>query len=59
VGHRIYIGQRFALQEAAIMMVVLLRKIRLNWVEDEAHPWPLMRVTTRPEKPLNMRVEWR
>ena len=59
VGHRVCIGQRFALQEAAIMMAVLFRKIRLNWVNDEAHPWPLMRITTRPEKPLNMRVEWR
>jgi len=59
VGHRVCIGQRFALQEAAIMMAVLLRKIRLHWVDGETHPWPLMRVTTRPEKPLNMRVEWR
>ncbi len=59
VGHRVCIGQRFALQEAAVMMVVLFRKIRLHWIEGEAHPWPLMRVTTRPEKPLNMRVEWR
>jgi len=59
VGHRVCIGQRFALQEAAIMMAVLLRKIRLHWVDGETHPWPLMRVTTRPEKPLNMQVEWR
>lgn len=59
VGHRICIGQRFALQEAAIIMVVLFRKIRLNWVEGESHPWPLMRITTRPEKPLKMKVEWR
>jgi len=48
VGHRVCIGQRFALQEAAIMMAVLLRKIRLHWVTGETHPWPLMRVTTRP-----------
>lgn len=59
VGHRVCIGQRFALQEAAIMMAVLLRKIRLHWVTGETHPWPLMRVTTRPEKPLKMRVQWR
>ena len=59
VGHRVCIGQRFALQEAAIMMVVLFRKIRLHWVEAETHPWPLMRITTRPEKPMKMRVEWR
>ena len=59
VGHRVCIGQRFALQEAAIMMIVLFRKIRLNWVDAEPHPWPLMRITTRPEKALNMQVEWR
>ncbi len=59
VGHRVCIGQRFALQEAAIMMTVLFRKIRLNWIEGEAHPWPLMRVTTRPQEPLKMKVEWR
>jgi cytochrome P450 len=59
VGHRVCIGQRFALQEAAVIMSILFRKIRLHWVDGEAHPWPLMRVTTRPEKPLRMRVEWR
>ena len=59
VGHRICIGQRFALQEAAVIMAVLLRKIRLHWVGGEAHPWPLMRITTRPENSLKMRVEWR
>ena len=59
VGHRVCIGQRFALQEAAIMMVVLFRKIRLHWIDTEDHPWPLMRITTRPETALKMRVEWR
>ena len=59
VGHRVCIGQRFALQEAAIMMVVLFRKLRLNWIEAEAHPWPMMRITTRPAEPLKMRVDWR
>ena len=59
VGHRVCIGQRFALQEAAVMMAVLFRKIRLHWVDGDPHPWPLMRITTRPEKPLKMRVAWR
>ena len=59
VGHRVCIGQKFALQEAAIIMAILFRKIRLHWVDGETHPWPLMRITTRPEKPLRMRVEWR
>ena len=59
VGHRVCIGQRFALQEAAVIMAVLFRKIRLHWIADEPHPWPLMRITTRPDTPLKMRVEWR
>jgi len=59
VGHRVCIGQRFALQEAAIMMVVIFRKIRLNWIGGEPHPWPLMRITTRPQESLRMTVEWR
>ena len=59
VGHRVCIGQRFALQEAAVMMAVIFRKIRLNWIESEPHPWPLMRITTRPQESLKMRVEWR
>ena len=58
VGHRVCIGQRFALQEAAVMMAVLFRKIRLNWIDGEAHPWPLMRITTRPQETLKMNVEW-
>ena len=59
VGHRVCIGQRFALQEAAVMMAVLFRKIRLNWPDNEPHPWPMMRITTRPQEPLRLRVEWR
>lgn len=59
VGHRVCIGQRFALQEAAVMMAVLFRKIRLNWLDNEPHPWPMMRITTRPQEPLRLRVEWR
>lgn len=59
VGHRICIGQRFARQEAAVMMAVLFKKIRLHWVEGESHPWPLMLITTRPQEPLKLRVEYR
>lgn len=59
VGHRVCIGQRFALQEAAVMMAVVFKTIRLNWIDDQPHPWPLMRITTRPEKTLRMRVEQR
>ena len=56
VGHRVCIGQRFALQEAAVMMAVIFRRYRFEWIEGEPHPWPLMRITTRPEKPLCMQI---
>jgi cytochrome P450 len=59
LGHRVCIGKRFALQEAAVMIAILFRKIRLNWVKGEPHPWPMMRITTRPEESLKMRAEWR
>jgi cytochrome P450 len=59
VGHRVCIGQKFALQEAAVMMAVVFKAVRLNWVDEEDHPWPLMRITTRPEKSLRMQVERR
>ncbi len=59
VGHRVCIGQRFALQEAAVIMAVIFKKVRLNWIEGEAHPWPLMRITTRPQETLRMQVEHR
>ena len=41
------------------MMVVLFRQLQLNWIETEAHPWPMMRITTRPAEPLKLRVDWR
>lgn len=59
VGHRVCIGQRFALHEAAIMMAVIFKRVRLNWIDEQTHPWPLMRITTRPEKTMRMRVERR
>lgn len=59
VGHRVCIGQKFAMHEAAVMMAVIFRNIRLNWIESEPHPWPLMRITTRPENALHMKVETR
>ena len=54
LGHRVCIGQKFALQEAAIIMAVLFKTYRFELVGE--HPWPLMRITTKPEKPLVMRV---
>jgi len=59
LGHRVCIGQRFAMQEAAVMIAVIFRRLRLNWTPGQPEPWPVMRITTRPEKPMLMRVERR
>lgn len=57
LGHRVCIGQRFAMQEAAILMALVLKDHRFTLSGD--HPWPLMRITTKPENPLMMRIERR
>jgi len=54
LGHRVCIGQKFALQEAAIIMAVLFKSYQFELAGE--HPWPLMRITTKPEKALEMRV---
>lgn len=54
LGHRVCIGQKFALQEAAIIMAVLFKQYRFELAG--AHPWPLMRITTKPETALRVRV---
>ncbi len=59
VGHRVCIGQRFALHEAAVIMAVVFKNTRLHWIDGQDHPWPLMRITTRPEESLRLRVERR
>ena len=56
IGQRVCIGQRFAMQEAAVMMAVIFRRYRFEWIDAEPHPWPLMRITTRPQTPLRMHV---
>ncbi len=57
LGHRVCIGQRFAMQEAAIIMAILFKHYRFDLAGE--HPWPLMRITTKPEKPLYMSVKKR
>lgn len=54
LGHRVCIGQRFAMQEAAIIMALLFKDYRFELAGE--HPWPLMRITIKPEKALVMRV---
>lgn len=58
MGPRICIGQRFAMQEAVIILVELLRAARFDYAADK-EPWPLMRITIQPDNGMPMRVSAR
>ncbi|MEM9734938.1 MAG: cytochrome P450 [Pseudomonadota bacterium] len=55
MGPRVCIGQRFAMQEAVIILVELLRTLRFDYAADKA-PWPIMRITIQPDNGMPMRV---
>ena len=55
VGERVCIGQRFALQEAAILIALLARNYRFDYVSDDV-PWPKLRITIQPENGMPMRI---
>ena len=55
VGERVCIGQRFAMQEAAIMMAVIAKNYRFDYAADEV-PWPKLRITIQPENGMPMRI---
>jgi cytochrome P450 len=57
-GPRVCIGASFAMQEAMIVLAVLLSKFRFEPTE-KTKPWPVQRVTTQPEGGLPMRVSRR
>jgi cytochrome P450 len=52
-GHRVCIGQRFAMLEAVIVLAETLCRVRLDWPERRA-VMPVQRVTLRPEPGLVM-----
>lgn len=55
MGHRVCIGQRFAMQEAAILLVEILSGRRFDYI-GKVDPWPLMRITVQAEDGMPMRV---
>ena len=55
-GPRVCVGAGFAMQEAVIILSVLLRDLRFISVQP-APPKALMQITLRPAEPLLMRVE--
>jgi cytochrome P450 len=57
-GPRICIGASFALQEAIIVLAVLLSRFRFDTTA-ATKPWPVQRLTTQPRGGLPMRVSKR
>lgn len=55
IGPRVCIGQRFARQEAVIMLVLLLKRFRFEYAGKEP-PWPRMRITLQAENAMPMKV---
>lgn len=55
MGPRVCIGQRFALQEAAILMAILGKSYSFEYEAPEP-PWPQMRITLRAENRMPMMV---
>jgi cytochrome P450 len=54
-GPRVCIGNAFAVMEAVAILAVLLQKTRLAAIDPQA-PKPVMKVTLRPDRSLNMRL---
>ncbi len=55
VGPRTCIGASFALQEATVVLAVLMRRFDLKLTAG-AHVWPVQKITLRPALGLPMRV---
>jgi len=55
MGPRVCIGQRFAQQEALILIALIARQYRFEYAGSEP-PWPVMRITIKPENGMPMRV---
>lgn len=55
LGKRVCIGARFAMQEAQIILALLLRSFEFSY-EEERLPWPVMKVTVQPDNGIPMRI---
>jgi cytochrome P450 len=55
LGPHICIGASFAMQEAAILLAVLIRRFRFDYAGDKP-PWPVMRITVQPDNGMPMTI---
>ena len=54
LGPRICIGASFAMQEAQIILALLLRNLRFEYAGDRP-PWPVLKITVQPDNGMPMR----
>jgi len=55
VGHRVCIGARFAMTEAAILIVNLMRQYRFEYAGAKP-PWPTIKLSLQPDNGMPMTV---
>lgn len=58
LGQRVCIGARFAMQEAQIILALLMRRFHFEYDSDQM-PWPVMKVTVQPDNNIPVRVHHR
>ena len=58
LGQRVCIGASFAMQEALIILTILLRKFRFEYAAQNK-PWPVMKITIQPDNGVPMRISYR
>ncbi len=58
LGPRVCIGASFAMQEAVILLAVLIRRFRFDYASDNP-PWPVMRITVQPDNGMPMSISRR
>ena len=55
LGARVCIGASFAMQEAIIIMALMLKQYRFDYV-GEKMPWPVMKITVQPDNGIPMKI---
>ncbi len=58
MGPRVCIGASFAMQEAQIILALLLRRLRFDYSATRK-PWPVMKITIQPDNQMPMRISRR
>ena len=55
LGARVCIGASFAMQEAIIIMALMLKQYRFEYVGKKP-PWPVMKITVQPDNGIPMKI---